>query len=155
MLSGKEIYYLDLQLAAKIPKVFAERIQHVREYRLSSQNKEAERLADRPHSWGVQTTIHNGSILVIPTNSSKNYAVLPVVLVDPYEYTLPHQYVVCNSTVYFVEDGSLFSFGVLQSSMHRAWCMRCAERTAKALVTTHNSTVRLYGRHRTPPPSHA
>lgn len=121
MLSGKEIYYLDLQLAAKIPKVFAERIQHVREYRLSSQNKEAERLADRPHSWGVQTTIHNGSILVIPTNSSKNYAVLPVVLVDPYEYTLPHQYVVCNSTVYFVEDGSLFSFGVLQSSMHRAW----------------------------------
>jgi hypothetical protein len=121
LLSGDEIYYLDLDQAASVPAVFADRVKHIEEFRRASTTRDAARLARTPHLWGANFTICNYKIIVVPAVSSKNYAILPVALVNPQEYQFPYSYAVCNSTVYYIEDGTLYNFGIVQSSMHRAW----------------------------------
>lgn len=123
LLSGEEIYYLDLDQAASVPAVFIDRVKHIEEFRRASTTRDATRLAKTPHLWGANFTICNYKIIVVPAVSSKNYAVLPVALVNPQDYQFPYSYAVCNSTVYYIEDGTLYNFGIVQSSMHRAWVL--------------------------------
>lgn len=121
LLHGKEMYCLDLQNAAVVPKVFEERVAHVKEFRLAAKTKDALRLAQTPHLWGAEFTVCTNKIMVIPAVSGKNYLVLPIAIVNPLEYTHSYSYAVCNSSVYYVHDATLYNFGILQSSMFRAW----------------------------------
>ncbi len=121
LLHGKEMYCVDLQSAAVIPKLFEERVMHIKEFRLAAKTKDASRLAATPHLWGAEFTVCTNKIMVIPAVSGKNYVVLPIAIVNPLEYTHPYSYAVCNSSVYYVHDATLYNFGILQSSMFRAW----------------------------------
>jgi hypothetical protein len=61
-------------------------------------------------------------VLVMPATSGRNYCVFPVARLDPRRrYVANNASMVCAVTTMYVESESDYVFGVLQSSMHRAW----------------------------------
>lgn len=92
-----------------------ERVQAVRDYRLSSSSAPTRNLAEKPTRFHVENMPKNTSVLV-PQTSSQRRKYIPMGFLAPG--------VLCSNAVRIIPDGSLYEYGVLQSKFHNAW-MRC------------------------------
>ncbi|MGI6013585.1 MAG: class I SAM-dependent DNA methyltransferase [Oscillospiraceae bacterium] len=102
----------------KIPSVM-ERVQKVRQYRLSSPKEATRKQANIPTLF-TEIRQPEGNYIVIPKVSSENRRYIPLGF-------LTHD-VICNNTIKFVPDATLYHFGILCSNVHNAWMRTVAGR---------------------------
>ena len=95
----------------KLPECM-KRIEAVREYRLASPSAGTVKLADRPTRFHVEN-MPKGHYIVIPQVSSQRRPYIPMGYMD--------DSVLCSDKVRILLGGSLYLFGVLESSVHMAW----------------------------------
>lgn len=95
----------------KLPECM-KRIEAVREYRLASPSAGTVELADRPTRFHVEN-MPKGHYIVIPQVSSQRRPYIPMGYMD--------DSVLCSDKVRILLGGSLYLFGVLESSVHMAW----------------------------------
>ena len=88
-----------------------ERIQSVREMRLSSNDAATRRLADTPHLF--RETNNPESYIVVPSHSSENRRYIPLGFM--YADTIS-----TNANL-IIPDATLYHFGILTSNVHMAW----------------------------------
>ena len=88
-----------------------ERIQAVREMRLSSNDAATRRLADTPHLF--RETNNPESYIVVPSHSSENRRYIPLGFM--YADTIS-----TNANL-IIPNASLYHFGILTSNVHMAW----------------------------------
>jgi len=93
------------------PKVM-DRIKAVREYREASTREATRRLASTPGLFGEIRAPHSRFVL-IPCHSSETRIYIPFSYFEP--VYIP------NNSCLFLEDASLYHFGVLSSAMHMSW----------------------------------
>ena len=96
-----------------------ERIEAVREYRLSSKRVQTKKAADRPQHFGTEIIPKDTSI-VIPEVSSERRKYIPMGFIGP--ETL------CSNLVRLIPNAGLYHFGVLHSQFHNAWMRTVAGR---------------------------
>lgn len=96
-----------------------ERIDAVRQYRLTSKRAQTKKAADRPQHFGTEIIPQSTSI-VIPKVSSERRRYIPMGFIGP--ETL------CSDLVFLMPDADLYQFGVLQSQVHNAWMRTVAGR---------------------------
>lgn len=89
-----------------------ERIERVRTFRQKSTRAATLALAATPSAFG-ETRQPQHQYIFIPKTSSENRAYIPLGFMPP-EALL-------NNTSLFVEDATLYHFGILTSTMHNAW----------------------------------
>ena len=89
-----------------------ERIAKVKRYRLSSPKAATRKQADIPMLF-TEIRQPTGNYIVIPKVSSENRRYLPLGFLSPD--------VICNNTIKFVPNASLYHFGILSSNVHSAW----------------------------------
>ncbi|MCH9844906.1 MAG: N-6 DNA methylase [Alphaproteobacteria bacterium] len=95
------------------------RIKAVREYRLSSNRVTTKHLAETPHLFGeIRQPNHN--YLLIPKVSSETRAYIPIAFVDKQS--------IVNGSALFIENATLYEFGILTSEMHNCWMRYTAGR---------------------------
>lgn len=116
MLGGKERYCLwihdeDIVEARKIPLI-NERLIKCKEDRANKKDKNARKLASRPHSFREQNETHTQSV-VLPQLSSENYAFIPIDIYGPEA--------ILTNLAFVVYDCDYWIFGVLASTMHNIW----------------------------------
>ncbi len=87
------------------------RVEKVKEDRLSSTDKQAEKLALTP--WLFRDTNNPESAIVIPLVSSQRRRYIPMGYID--------NTTIANNKVSIIPDGSIYEFGVLMSNVHNAW----------------------------------
>ena len=95
----------------KCPLVM-ERIQKVRELRLKSPTKSVQRDADTPTLF-TQIRQPNSRYLVIPRVSSETRKYIPMGFLEPD--------IIAGDKLQFIENGSIYLFGLLTSNVHNAW----------------------------------
>lgn len=93
-----------------MPHVY-ERVEKVREDRLSSSDKQAKKLAETP--WLFRDVNNPESAIVIPLVSSQRREYIPIGYID--------KETIANNKVSIIPDGTLFEFGILTSRIHNAW----------------------------------
>ena len=96
---------------ARMPKTL-KRIEAVKQYRLSSPKAATRKLAEIP-SLFTEIRQPKGNYIVIPKVSSETRKYIPLGFLSPD--------VICNNTIKFVPDASLYHFGILTSSVHMMW----------------------------------
>lgn len=96
-----------------------ERVEKVREYRLSSKSVPTRKLAERPARFHVENMPEGASVL-IPKVSSERRDYIPLGFVAPTA--------LCSDLVFLVPDAGLYHFGVLHSQFHNAWMRTVAGR---------------------------
>ena len=89
-----------------------ERIQRVREFRLSSSAKPTREKADTPQLFFFISQPQS-NYLVIPEVSSEKRRYIPIGFVPPV--------VISSNKLWVLPDANIFHFGVLTSSMHMSW----------------------------------
>lgn len=89
-----------------------ERIEAVREYRLSSPSKGTVKLAEKPTRFHVEN-MPKGQYIVIPEVSSQRRRYVPMGYMD--------SSVLCSNKVRLMPDAHLYEFGILESNVHMAW----------------------------------
>lgn len=89
-----------------------ERVQAVREYRLSSKRGQTVKAAETPQHFGTEIIATSGSVLV-PEVSSQRRVYIPMGFIGPETF--------CSNKVRLIPDATLYHFGVLQSLFHNAW----------------------------------
>lgn len=102
---------LDEEALASLP-LCRQRVEAVRQVRLSSGSPPTQRLAARPRRFHVEC-FPPGDYLVVPETSSERRARIPLGYFGP--GWLP------SSLVRVIPNASLYVFGVLSSAMHQAW----------------------------------
>jgi hypothetical protein len=102
---------LDEEALAGLP-LCQQRVEAVRQGRLSSGSPPTQRLAARPRRFHVEC-FPPGDYLVVPETSSERRARIPLGYFGP--GWLP------SSLVRVIPNASLYVFGVLSSAMHQAW----------------------------------
>ena len=95
----------------KLPECM-KRINAVRNYRLRSISPGTIKLADKPTHFHVEN-MPKGHYIVIPQVSSQRRPYIPMGYMD--------DSVLCSDKVRILLGGSLYLFGVLESSVHMAW----------------------------------
>ena len=90
-----------------------ERIQRVREFRLSSKAAATRKFAETPSLFCQITQPPNEDYLLIPRVSSENRKYIPIGFVD--------SAVIASDSVLIVPNANLELFGVLTSNVHMAW----------------------------------
>ena len=90
-----------------------ERIQHVREFRLSSKAAATRKFAETPSLFCQITQPPDVDYLLIPRVSSENRKYIPIGFVD--------SAVIASDSVLIVPNANLELFGVLTSNVHMAW----------------------------------
>ena len=95
----------------KFPRIL-ERIGKVREFRLSSKSKAAQRAADKP------------MLFLAPRECKTNYLAIPKVSSSarryiPIEWLSPD--VIAGDKLFVCENATLYQFGILNSSVHMSW----------------------------------
>lgn len=98
----------DLRL---MPEVL-ERVKNVRQYRLASPKEATRKQADTPTLF-TEIRQPTSNYIVIPKVSSENRKYIPLGFLDAD--------VICNNTIKFVPNATLYHFGVLCSNVHNAW----------------------------------
>ena len=93
-----------------MPKVF-ERIEKVREFRLSSKKLQTQKRADTPHLF-AEDRQPASSYILFPRTSSENRRYLPMGFLD--------KETIAGDTI-ILPDATIFHFGVLTSNVHMAW----------------------------------
>jgi hypothetical protein len=107
-----------LWLAECPPKVLRnspfvlERVQKVRDFRLSSKRPATQELAQAPALFAFNSQ-PKSDYLLVPSVSSERRLFVPIGYLS--------QDVVASNLVFTVPDASLFHFGILTSTMHNAW----------------------------------
>ena len=88
-------------------------VEMVRETRLVSSRATTKDLANTPTLFGEIRQPQSKRYLAIPKVSSERRQFIPIGYLD--------NEVICGDKIFFVDDASLFTFGVLTSTMHNAW----------------------------------
>ena len=88
-------------------------VEMVRETRLASSRATTKELASTPTLFGEIRQPQSKRYLAIPKVSSERRQFIPIGYLD--------NEVICGDKIFFVDDASLFTFGVLTSTMHNAW----------------------------------
>ncbi len=88
-------------------------VEMVRETRLASSRATTKELASTPTLFGEIRQPQSKRYLAIPKVSSERRQFIPIGYLDGD--------VICGDKIFFVDDASLFTFGVLTSTMHNAW----------------------------------
>lgn len=96
----------------KCPRVL-ERIEKVREFRLSRERSATKKAADTPMLFGEITFECTNNYLAIPKTSSENRKYIPIGWLSPE--------VIAGDALFVCENATLYHFGVLMSSVHMAW----------------------------------
>ncbi|MDY3663083.1 MAG: type IIL restriction-modification enzyme MmeI, partial [Campylobacter sp.] len=96
---------------SKIPPIM-ERIQKVREYRLSSTRKATNKLADTPMLFG-EIRQPNSDYIVIPEVSSENRFYVPIDFYD--------KEIIASNRLKIIPNATLIDFAILTSSVHMEW----------------------------------
>ncbi len=104
---------------AKMPLV-RERIENVKQSRLSSSREATRKLADTPHLFTERRQPKSGNYLFIPQVSSENRLFLPVGFIS--------SEVICGAPHFCLPNATLYHFGILCSSMHNAFIRLTAGR---------------------------
>lgn len=122
-INGKFQYCLWLVNASpadlkKMPSVI-ERVKKVRNFRLNSPKAATRKQAETPTLF-TEIRQPTGNYIVIPKVSSENRRYIPLGFLQPD--------VICNNTIKFVPDATLYHFGVLSSNVHNSWMRTVAGR---------------------------
>jgi type II restriction/modification system DNA methylase subunit YeeA len=96
-----------------------ERIEKVKESRLSSKKIATQKLAQTPYLFG-EIRVPTTQYLAIPKVSSENRFYIPIGYLDANT--------VCGDKLFFIPNASLYDFGILTSHMHNAWMRTVAGR---------------------------
>jgi len=116
MLNAKERYILFLKDCSphdlKVMPLVLERIENVRKFRSKSTKEATRRKAETPTLLDEER-VPKSSFLVVPVVSSENRRYIPIAYKEPPD--------ICYASAFFVEDASLYLFGVLMSNVHNAW----------------------------------
>lgn len=96
-----------------------DRIEKVRQFRLSSTKAATRKLADIPTLF-TEIRQPKGNYIVIPKVSSENRRYIPLGFLT--------SDVICNNTIKFVPNATLYHFGVLCSNVHNSWMRTVAGR---------------------------
>lgn len=102
----------------KMPAVL-ERIEKVRQFRLSSTKEATRKQADTPTLF-TEIRQPTGNYIVIPKVSSENRRYIPLGFLSPD--------IICNNTIKYVPDATLYHLGILSSNVHNAWMRSVAGR---------------------------
>jgi hypothetical protein len=107
----------------KMPLVL-DRIEKVKQFRLSSFSEPTQKLAQTPTRFHVENFPESNSILVPEVNSdSREY--IPIGFID--------NQTICSNLVKLIPNTTLYHFGVLQSRMHMAWTKYVCGRLGNAI----------------------
>jgi hypothetical protein len=93
-----------------MPEVM-KRVQATREERLSSSDKQAQALADKPTLF--RDTNNPDNAIIIPLVSSERRRYIPMGYID--------SSIIANNKVSMIPNGTMYEFGVLMSNVHNAW----------------------------------
>ena len=96
----------------KANKVLYERVEAVKNFRLSSDAKTTQGYAKNPYIW-AQIVQPNTDFIVIPVVSSERRRYIPIGFLTPDNIPTTQVQIIPNATIYH--------FGVLTSSVHMAW----------------------------------
>lgn len=98
---------------SKIKKcpILLERIHKVREYRLNS-NDDTKKFAETPTLF-CQLAQPKTKFIAVPKVSSENRKYIPIAFLTPDT--------IVGDKIYVIENGDLYDFGIITSSMHNAW----------------------------------
>lgn len=102
-----------------LPKVM-ERIQAVKEFRLSSKAKEIHKFAETPTLFAQQTQPVGEPFVIVPIVSSSRRRYIPMGYVDGNT--------IVNNRVFLIPNADLYMFGILNSNVHNAWMRKVAVR---------------------------
>lgn len=89
-----------------------ERVEKVKEFRLSSNRESTKKLAEVPHRFGTHC-IPAGNYLVIPRVSSERRRYIPIGYMNYKDLS--------GDSLFVVSDPYLYHFGILTSNVHMAW----------------------------------
>lgn len=89
------------------------RVEAVKEMRLASTKAATVELANTPTLFGEIRQPVSPRYLAIPKVSSERRRYIPIGYLDAK--------VICGDKIFFVSDANLFTFGILNSTMHNAW----------------------------------
>lgn len=103
----------------QMPKVM-ERVEKVREFRLSSKAKEIHKFAETPTLFAQQTQPIGKDFIIVPIVSSSRRRYIPIGYVSGDVLT--------NNRVFCIPDADLYTFGVLTSNVHNAWMRKVGVR---------------------------
>lgn len=96
-----------------------EKLDKVKEFRLSSKKPQTRELANTPLLW--EANRYNGNdFILIPRVSSEKRKYIPIGFVDGN--------VVANDACQLIPDASIYEFGILTSNVHNAWMRTVAGR---------------------------
>lgn len=102
-----------------LPKV-KERIQAVKDFRLSSKAKEIQKFAEAPTLFAQQTQPVGDPFVIVPIVSSSRRRYIPMGYVDGNT--------IVNNRVFIIPNADLYMFGILNSNVHNAWMRKVAVR---------------------------
>lgn len=94
----------------KMPEVM-KRVEATRQERLSSSDKQAQALADKPMLF--RDTNNPDTAIIVPLVSSEKRRYIPMGYIDGGT--------IANNKVSMIPNGTLYEFGVLMSNVHNAW----------------------------------
>lgn len=89
-----------------------ERVNAVREFRLTSKSEGTRKIADKPTRFHVEN-MPNSTYILIPETSSERRRYVPMGFMTPD--------VLCSNAVRLIPNATLYHFGVLTSNVHMAW----------------------------------
>ena len=113
---GDEVYVLYLENCP--PEIIRnspfirERVQKVYEYRANNESPSTNILKDTPSKY-FQPQVPKGRSLVVPVVSSINRRYIPICFME--------EGMVYTNALFFVDNASIFTFGILTSNVHMSW----------------------------------
>ena len=116
-IKGKERYCLWLVHASPLDisksKILKEKVEAVRQFRLSSKAKTTNGYARVPNCFAQMTQPEGVNYLIVPRVSSENRRYVPIGFMTPND--------ISSDAVQIVPGASLYHFGVLTSNVHMGW----------------------------------
>ncbi|MED9969030.1 MAG: DNA methyltransferase [Ruminococcus sp.] len=116
-IKGKKRYCLWLVHATpndiKKSKILYNKVEAVRQFRLSSSAKTTNGYAKVPNCFAQMTQLEGVDYLIVPSVSSENRIYIPIGFATPD--------VIASNAVQIVPNASIYHFGVLTSNVHMAW----------------------------------
>lgn len=103
----------------ELPHVL-DRVQAVKDFRLSSKAKEIHKFAETPTLFAQQTQPVGEPFVIVPIVSSSRRRYIPMGYVDGNT--------IVNNRVFLIPNADLFMFGILNSNVHNAWMRKVAVR---------------------------
>lgn len=95
------------------------RINKVRDFRMQSTRLETQKIANTPTLFS-EIRQPSSSYILIPNVSSEKREYIPIDYIEPNS--------ICYASASFIENATLYHFGVLESSVHMAWMRAVAGR---------------------------